>query len=327
MKNLIMNDDEILAAFHPLYSDIQEADEYYNQKPLLAHYTSMSTLEAILRNEEVWLSNPLFMNDFEEVRFGVNEGMSLFLESTGIIEAAGSTERHDRLRSDFEHYFDKFANNHVVDVFVFCFSRHDPQDNDGRLSMWRGYGASGNGACIVFDTSKIPKIGNSPLIISRVHYASAEERRIWIADRIAQFCSILKASDIPIDKLYLAAHSFLERLKLFALFTKHHGFKEEEEWRMVYLPDRYESSSLKSMIGYWIGPRGIEPKLKLKVMQIPAAIPEGISLTSIIDRILLGPATSSPLAKAMVEKMLVKLGREELKNKIRASTIPFRVLG
>jgi Protein of unknown function (DUF2971) len=322
-----MSDDEILASFHPLYSDIREADEYYNQKPLLAHYTSLSNLKSILENEEVWLSNPLFMNDFEEVRFGVNEGMKLFLESTEISEAAGSTERHDKLRSSFEHYFDKFANNHVVDVFVFCFSLHDPQDNDGRLSMWRGYGASGNGACLVFDTSKIPRIENSPLIISRVHYASAEERRQWIADRITQFCSILTVSDIPVDKLYLAAYSFLERLKLFALFTKHHGFKEEEEWRMVYLPDRDESSSLKSMIDYTIGSRGVEPKLKLKVTEIPDAIPQGLSLTNIIDRILLGPATSSPLAKAMVEKMLGKLKKEELKNKVTASTIPFRALG
>jgi hypothetical protein len=34
-------------------------------------------LEAILRNDEVWLSNPLFMNDMEEVRFGINAGANL----------------------------------------------------------------------------------------------------------------------------------------------------------------------------------------------------------------------------------------------------------
>ena len=37
-------------------------------------------LEAILLNEELWLSNPLFMNDKEEVNFGINTGANLFEE-------------------------------------------------------------------------------------------------------------------------------------------------------------------------------------------------------------------------------------------------------
>ena len=35
--------------------------------------TSMAVLESILRENVVWFSNPLFMNDLEEVRFGINE--------------------------------------------------------------------------------------------------------------------------------------------------------------------------------------------------------------------------------------------------------------
>jgi hypothetical protein len=41
---------------------------------LLAHYTSIDVIEKILRSEEIWFSNPLFMNDLDEMRFGMLEG-------------------------------------------------------------------------------------------------------------------------------------------------------------------------------------------------------------------------------------------------------------
>lgn len=82
-----MNDLEIVQAFLPLYADVVEADQFYVKKPLLAHYTSLSTLEKILETDEVWFSNPLFMNDLEEVRFGVLRGVDLVLQSQEISDA------------------------------------------------------------------------------------------------------------------------------------------------------------------------------------------------------------------------------------------------
>jgi len=60
----------------PLFADLEGTPQFYDQKPLLAHYTSIGALEAILRNNELWFSNPLYMNDLEEVRFGINEGVN-----------------------------------------------------------------------------------------------------------------------------------------------------------------------------------------------------------------------------------------------------------
>jgi hypothetical protein len=54
-----------------LWADLAEIPTFSDAKPLSAHYTSIHTLEAILRNKEFWLSNPLYMNDLEEVRFHV----------------------------------------------------------------------------------------------------------------------------------------------------------------------------------------------------------------------------------------------------------------
>jgi hypothetical protein len=58
-----MADEEIFKLFDPLWADLQEFDSFPTKRPLVAHYTSISVLEAILRNNEIWFSNPLLMND------------------------------------------------------------------------------------------------------------------------------------------------------------------------------------------------------------------------------------------------------------------------
>ena len=140
---------------------------------------------------------------------------------------------------------------------------------------------------------------------------------------ISLVASSIRSTSIPDEKLHIVAFQLFERIKMFALFTKHHGFKEEEEWRIAYMKDRDSEGKLKLMFDYSIGPRGIEPKLKFKVSRIDGVF-SGSSLTELIDRIILGPNTSSPLAKSTIERMFDKLGCSELKNKICTSTIPFR---
>jgi Protein of unknown function (DUF2971) len=319
-----MAEQDIRELFLSLYSDISEANEFYNEKPLLAHYTSIEALEGILKNDTVWFSNPLFMNDFQEVRFGVNEALRLFLSSSEVEGAAETSERHLLLKNSFDNYYNQFAEKHAIDTYVFSLSKHDPENDDGRLSMWRGYGANGNGACLVFDSGKVPALQGSPLVFAKVHYATGQARVDQISKYILDFCEILKANEIPNDKLGLAVYFLFERIKLFALFTKHCGFSEEQEWRIVYLPDRDTKKSLTPMIDYLISARGIEPKLKYKFSHLVEETGSQISLSTIIDRIILGPTTSTPLAKAMIEKMLDKINRPELKSKLRASTIPFR---
>ena len=309
--------------FGPLWDDLRSSPEFSEAKPLLAHYTSIPVLEAIVRNKELWLSNPLYMNDLEEVRFGISEGVTAFISSEKLVEACESKERVASIRRAFDHYYRKFDQEHVIDTFVFCTSEHERDDNDGLLSMWRGYGGNGNGAAIIFDTSNIMARDDTPIIIAKVEYASAELRRQWIQQKIELLATIIQKSAIPDEKLYLAAFSFFERLKLFALFTKHPGFREEREWRLVYLPERDGSRAFADMIDYSIGPRGIEPKLKLKIRPISGLTQDDLSLSKLIHKIILGPSHSSPLALISLAKMLDRVG-PDLKGRVVGSMIPFR---
>ena len=54
-------------------------------------------------------------------------------------------------------------------------------------------------------------------------------------------------------------------MKLYALVSKHHGFTEEHEWRIIYLPDLDTSKLLTGKFSYIIGKNGIEPKLRFKI--------------------------------------------------------------
>lgn len=318
-----MDDASVMAIFEPLWADV--GPEFEKERPLLAHYTSMVVLEQILFNDEVWFGNPLFMNDLEEVRFGIVTAGQLMLEREKEIETAcGSSERASVFRTSWVAVYNQFTEQQVFDTYVLCLSRHQPDDYDGKLSMWRGYGANGTGAAIVIDTAQLATSRGSPLIIAEVKYQTSDVRREQLTAIFQHSEQLIAEANIPDDKLHLAAYALFERVKLFALFTKHHGFSEEEEWRIVYMPNRDPDKTIHGQFHYWIGPRGVEPKLKFKILPVKGLTSDDFSLQKVTDRILLGPTISSPLAIQSVMRMLEVINKSELKSKVRASGIPFR---
>ena len=318
-----MTNDEIYQLFDPLWSDVDDV-EIQNQKPLLAHYTSINTLQKILENEEIWFSNPLLMNDREELAYGMKLGATLFANHEGIRKVCARDDRYEILRRAFEHCYNDLDYEHAFDIYALCFSEHQPDDNDGLLSMWRGYGGNGKGAALVFDSSKIPFVETSPFIASKVAYMSTDARRAWLESKLDQFATILADSQIRDDKLFLPAHSIFERIKIFALFSKHLGFLEEREWRVVYLKDRDNQGRLYHMLDYAFGPNGIEPKLKFKVGPIDGVTGEELTLDLLIERMIIGPSGSSALEIHAIKRMLERIGKPELVPRLVRSSTPFR---
>ncbi len=135
--------DRIWALFNELYKNVQNADLIFNiePKPLLAHYTSIQTIEKIIVSEELWLSNPLFMNDTEELQFGLVRGTQLFQQSKIVDEVCGK-HKGELAKQILTECFIEYDKTHALNVFVFCLSEHQNNDYDGKLSMWRAYGQS-----------------------------------------------------------------------------------------------------------------------------------------------------------------------------------------
>jgi hypothetical protein len=266
------------------------------------------------------------MNDLEEVRFGIIQGSLALKNSVPLREALEREERHAIFTATLDGIIAEFERKHLLDTYVLCFSEHMPDDWDGLLSMWRGYGGLGRGAAIMVDTQKLKPIDTSPIILAEVKYQTTEERHNWFQNTAKRFAPVLAKANLPDSKLYLAANALFDRLKLFSLFSKHKGFNEEREWRVVYLSDRDSGERLRPMLHYVNGSRGIEPKLRLKIQPLDGVLDDEISLDRLVDRILLGPSVSSPLAKRSVQRMLELIERSDMTRRVHASSIPFRTL-
>jgi hypothetical protein len=323
-----MIDEEIVSLFSPMFDFVRNPAVPNTQRPrFLAHYTTLGVLEKIIKTEEVWLSNPLFMNDLQEMRFGMGEGARIFNQlcaGSAFEEACGSKERVAAMQSAFNYYFHKFDVEHALDVNVFCLSEHDPQHPDGRLSMWRAYGGNGDGVALVFNTDFITFNKDSPLLIAKVIYASEEDRIQWLRRIFAAALDILKQHQIPDDKLHIAAHQIFTVMLIFSLISKHHGFSEENEYRIIYLPEGDVHKILAGGFHYVIGSQGVEPKLRLPIKPLGITPVETWTFDSILDRIILGPGVSSSLSVSAIARMLDMNGKPGFKQKLWTSGIPLR---
>jgi hypothetical protein len=290
--------------------------------PLLAHYTTMDVLEKIMRNDEIWFSHPTLMNDHAEVLDGIELGTQSFLHSNLLMDTLGPVA--GLFVKGLMDARNEYGTMHLFDTYIFSLSAHHPDDYDGRLSMWRGYGADGNGAAIVIDPKKMRTTAASPLVFERVVYKTAAQRMAWLDDlwmRIAQFVANRTALN---DEWILAGHNTFDRIALASIFSKHIGFDEEREWRVVYMPKRDPNKLLKDHLSYFNGPRGLEPKLKFKLQPLPNVADGLPRLVDLTDRIILGPSRATPVLVATAKRMLVDAKKPQLEGRVYASTIPFR---
>ena len=184
--------------------------------------------------------------------------------------------------------------------------------------------ANGNGAALILDSAQIEVKGNGvPLILAKVAYGTKQQRINWLLDMANKAAGIISENAISSDLLPAVAHALFDRIKLFALFTKHIGFSEEREWRVVYMRDRDTAQHFDFMFGYHNGSRGMELKLKFQIKPIPGVTADDMSLKKIAAAIILGPTASSPLALAAVKRMVADK-QPELVSLVTASTIPLR---
>lgn len=306
-----------------IWGDIKAEDEFPAITPLLAHYTSASTLDAVFKSRQLWLSHPMLMNDLEELQWGINAGIRVLQSHKGVEEACGSPDAFTRLNTYFAEFVSADGEGDAYSIFVSCFCECDIDDNDGLLSMWRAYGANGGGAAIVLDTSKLLPQDDSPFLLSRVRYGSGRQREDWISKKLDEVAGFLKlnASSVDQDFLSAVAFYFLARLRAFALTTKHAGFSEEREWRLIYLPERDLDKKFSKYVDYMVGPSGFQPKMKLP---LDSDLLGGVSISSLVSKIMLGPAHEAALGATAVRRMLVLSGHEGVAERVVQSMTPFR---
>ena len=227
-----MTDQEIFELFQPLHSDLINMATTKDRPPYVAHYTSLEVLEKIMRDNELWFSHPFYMNDLQEMRFGIVEGFKIFdaySRDPEFITACGTPERAAMITKIFGACFAAFNLKHALEIYVACFSSHDdPDDADGLLSMWRAYGANGDGAALIFKSDFLVPKAKSPLFVGKVLYALDDDCREWLRNMFRRSASITKALVIPDTQLPVVATSMFTSMELFFSSFKTHGFQRRK---------------------------------------------------------------------------------------------------
>jgi hypothetical protein len=68
--------------FASIYERLVDSFEFIidvpmERRPLLAHYTSIEVVRSLLVDHTAWLSNPLLMNDWQELAWGLNQARQI----------------------------------------------------------------------------------------------------------------------------------------------------------------------------------------------------------------------------------------------------------
>lgn len=298
-------------------------DKPFNTKgKYLAHYTSIDVVKSIIVGNEIWFSNPMLMNDYQEIIYVLNRSIEYVENHAGIKSAINDDGMFIDFITRYRSEIDGYRSDYIFNTYIFCLSEIDPDNRDGLLSMWRAYGSSGSGAAIVFNLNNMSTSENSAVLVSEVLYQTDAERQSTInsyCDIIAQFISRYGANNIP---TWFIALRLFYRIFVYSCISKNNGFSEEREWRFFLNPYLDLSHTYEKYVSYHIGKSGIEPKLKYKL-----GAPErdgGSSIEKIVHRIIIGPATAGELAARAFMRLLQVEGKPELVERVTLSSIPFR---
>lgn len=202
--------------------------------PYYYQYRTFGSFWSIIKSDSFWATDARFSNDSEEQRFGAN-----IMHRLSPVGQDVSME----LNEDY--------------IVCFC-------GEDDKLSQWRGYTAEG-GVSVGFDfnaavpfhvllkeqefKANLPPSAYQKLFVQLKqvcylpsqredeedeHYKSACARQIGCPDDVQ-------------DNAHDAAEKALEELKKCAPFIKHAGFREEDEYRLVF---RNEDGHLTKCVRY-----------------------------------------------------------------------------
>lgn len=298
----------------------QEAMKEIGVNSRFVHYTNAETATKMLQNREWWLRDPSCMNDYKEIYHGLQcIEQSLSIETSTLKTTLDSL--YPNLTHDILHILSNPAITPTKNIYIGCISKHDPaEDEHGRLSMWRAYG-KGNGIAIVLKPEPIfysPGILN--LSTSKVFYEDHQEvnkAMETMAEQINKFKSELKL----LNKQQLIK-ILISKFRELAFATKHPGFKEEQEWRLLYDASLNPSPHMTKSIETINGVSQIVYKVPLRTTE--DGIKTGGEIPELFDRLIIGPTQYPKAIQEAFIELLSNAGVSDAHSKVVISGIPLR---
>lgn len=288
----------------------------------LVHYTSVDSALKIAKSKELWLRSTKAMNDLSEVQHGLNALDTALSSRAGLQWKSVIESAHPPALKYIDEIVKELPS--LVDrVYIGCVSEHRPdEDQFGRLSMWRAYGAPNSelgGAAIVVSMAPFRTVTDVFSAHSYpVIYGDAESMHCAFDEMSAALqLALQQGSKWDEEGFYwwirqaLIASSFC---------LKHRGFQEEREWRIVHIDD----GSKKGLIERSVRPGHTELIFPFPLGRNPPES-EAFSFTSLVEKVILGPSRNPQQARASAIGTLRALGFENAEAILHSSGIPLRV--
>jgi hypothetical protein len=284
------------------------------------HYTSAEAAIKIIQSKRMWMRNTMCMADYSEVQHGFALMNSFFLNPENNKSFIAALDNcHAGVSKDallaFSHWWDRQR----FETYITSISEHDnSEDEHGRLSMWRAFGGNAARVALVFRLPYATEGSmNLNLLFSPVAYLTEGETHEVIREVIknltdnADFLRSVERQTIVTMTFYM--------LLAGVVCLKHEGFREEREWRAIYVPMLRSSPLMKSSVETVGG-------VPQTVYQIPLDAScdravEDLDMGKILDRVIIGP-TQYPLA--MQKAFQTKLMEAGCSAPVVMSKIPLR---
>ena len=291
---------------------ISRKDKFINSEKRLAYYTSIYTAESIIEKKVFWMRNVGDMNDCKEVKYG-NSLISRALYGNMRKEFEDTLEKNTILsKVMIDNILDRFREEMIswtYNTYATCFTEAACNDNDGRLSMWRGYGRD-EGIELVFDISKIQTVlSGKNIVLSPVEYYTEKDIAVKLKEMIGQIER--NGERLKIYKKDEIESAIINALRYAVVSIKHPGFVDEQEWRLVAHGNDL-NLDVEKVNGL------LQPIYKLKISD--CIFRKGL------EKVIFAPSTNILTCKAFVQLLCQNLdiSKEEAEGKVFISSIPYR---
>lgn len=284
-----------------------------------AHYTNADAAMKILSNNEVWLRKSSVMNDFSEIEFGYSCLNNAWASTSGQRFKQLLNSIFDGLAGRVESMFAQQLPQIRFDTYLTCISEHDQSENAfGRLSMWRAYG----NIAFVLNPSVFMSEATTALhaYSNPVDYHTPQSFQ-------ASFDAMVARVEYELDFLKAQGDQqvwqwVIYMMRQIVLCTKHKGFEEEREWRVLYDPGPSPSPLISK--GLEVIRSVAQPVVKLKLDNRPEFGVNGLDIPSFIERIIIGPTQYPLVQQEAFATLLGNRGVVAPYDRISVSDIPLR---
>lgn len=209
------------------------------QDELLYHYTSIEKFKNILHSSSLWTTDTRALNDHQEEKIIhdlVKNFVIFHISGNMVYDHPRYSGRYARLRPVLHGVSDDF---HARKKHVFCLS-----DEDDLLSQWEGYAPEGISIgfckkCLSLCASEHSAFLlrcdyhdlNYQRIGGKMHGNPADHDEYTRRYRVNEyFLELIRRSQVGSDA---DACHLVASLSLLGPMSKHHGFREEKEWRFL----------------------------------------------------------------------------------------------